>query len=170
MLFRSVDKSKIYKISEIQTEGAYLQFKGKVTSYEILGEKYSRRLVAQFQDESGKIDLVWFNSIKWVEDLLREKRSFIVFGKPTQFNRKWNITHPDLLDPQAQSDSAVSLAFQPLYNTSEKAKKGGLDSRTISKLVITLLSQIKDIITERLNPYYLEKYKLLKSSKYQYEN
>lgn len=160
--YRHVDKSKIYKISEIQSEGAYLQFKGKITSYEILGEKYSRRLVAQFQDESGKIDLVWFNSIKWVEDLLKEKRTFIVFGKPTQFNRKWNITHPDLLDPQAQTDSVVSLAFQPLYNTSEKAKKGGLDSRTISKLMITLLSQIKDVITERLNPYYLEKYKLLK--------
>ncbi len=160
--YRHIDKSKIYQISEIQSEGAYLQFKGRITSYEILGEKFSKRLVAQFQDETGKIELVWFNSLKWVEELIKEKRSLIVFGKPTLFNRKWQITHPELLDTQSQADSSVSLAFQPLYNTSEKAKKGGLDSRVISKLMITLLSQIKDIIPEQLSQSYIEKLKLLR--------
>lgn len=160
--YRHVDKSKIYKIKDIQSDGAYLQFSGRITSFEILGEKYSKRLVAQFQDDSGKLELVWFNSIKWVEDLLKERRNFIVFGKPSQFNRKWQMTHPDLLDPQAHSESAVSLAFQPLYNTSEKAKKGGLDSRTIAKLMITLINQIKDVIPERLSVNYIEKLKLLK--------
>lgn len=160
--YRHVDKSKIYQIKDIQSDGAYLQFSGRITSYEVLGEKYSKRLVAQFQDETGKLELVWFNSIKWVEDLLKERRNFIVFGKPSQFNHKWQITHPDLLDPQAHSESFVSLAFQPLYNTSEKAKKGGLDSRTIAKLMITLIHQIKEVIPERLSVNYIEKLKLLR--------
>lgn len=160
--YRHVDKSKIYQVKDIQSDGAYLQFSGKITSYEVLGEKFAKRLVAQFQDETGKLELVWFNSIKWVEDLLKERRNFIVFGKPSQFNHKWQITHPDLLDPQAHSESSVSLAFQPLYNTSEKAKKGGLDSRTIAKLMITLINQIKDVIPERLSVNYIEKLKLLR--------
>ncbi|HNX21190.1 MAG TPA: DEAD/DEAH box helicase, partial [Bacteroidales bacterium] len=160
--YRHVDKSKIYQVKDIQSDGAYLQFSGKITSYEVLGEKFAKRLVAQFQDETGKLELVWFNSIKWVEDLLKERRNFIVFGKPSQFNHKWQITHPDLLDPQAHSESSVSLAFQPLYNTSEKAKKGGLDSRTIAKLMITLINQIKEVIPERLSANYIEKLKLLR--------
>lgn len=160
--YRHVDKSKIYQIKDIQSDGAYLQFSGRITSYEVLGEKFSKRLVAQFQDETGKLELVWFNSIKWVEDLLKERRNFIVFGKPSQFNHKWQITHPDLLDPQAHSESFVSLAFQPLYNTSDKAKKGGLDSRTIAKLMITLIHQIKEVIPERLSVNYIEKLKLLR--------
>lgn len=160
--YRHVDKSKIYQIKDIQSDGSYLQFSGRITSYEVLGEKFSKRLVAQFQDETGKLELVWFNSIKWVEDLLKERRNFIVFGKPSQFNHKWQITHPDLLDPQAHSESFVSLAFQPLYNTSDKAKKGGLDSRTIAKLMITLIHQIKEVIPERLSVNYIEKLKLLR--------
>ena len=160
--YRHVDKSKIYQIKDIQSDGAFLQFSGRITSYEVLGEKFSKRLVAQFQDETGKLELVWFNSIKWVEDLLKERRNFIVFGKPSQFNHKWQITHPDLLDPQAHSESFVSLAFQPLYNTSDKAKKGGLDSRTIAKLMITLIHQIKEVIPERLSVNYIEKLKLLR--------
>lgn len=160
--YRHVDKSKIYQIKDIQSDGAFLQFSGRIISYEVLGEKFSKRLVAQFQDETGKLELVWFNSIKWVEDLLKERRNFIVFGKPSQFNHKWQITHPDLLDPQAHSESFVSLAFQPLYNTSDKAKKGGLDSRTIAKLMITLIHQIKEVIPERLSVNYIEKLKLLR--------
>lgn len=159
--YRHIDKSKIYQISDLIAEGAYLQFKGKITSYETIGEQRSKRLVAQFTDGTGTIELVWFNSIKWVENLLQEKREYIIFGKPTLFNHKWNITHPEMIDTQTQQNSPVTLAFQPLYNTSEKAKKGGLDSRNISKLIITLLGQIKDVIRERLPNEMLDQFKLL---------
>lgn len=159
--YRHVDKSKVYKISELQTEGAYIQFRGRVRSFEIVGQQRARRLVAQFVDETGTIELVWFNSIKWIEDLLNERREFIIFGKPTLFNRRWSITHPELIDPYVQQESSVPLYFQPLYNTSEKAKKGGLDSKSISKLIITLLIQMKDIIPEILSNEIIEKLKLL---------
>jgi ATP-dependent DNA helicase RecG len=112
--YRHVDKSQIHTVRSIEAEGAYMQFKGKVTSYEILGERHAKRLVAQFTDDTGTLELVWFNSLKWVENLLVENREFIVFGKPTLYNRRWNMTHPEMLDPEKHSNSGVSMAFQPL--------------------------------------------------------
>jgi len=159
--YRHVDKSQIHTIRSIEAESAYMQFRGKIMSYEIVGERHAKRLVAQFTDGTGTLELVWFNSLKWVESLLAEKREFIVFGKPTLYNRRWNMTHPDMLDSEKQSNSGVSMAFQPLYNTSEKAKKSGLDSRSISKLVITLLNQIQEVIHERLSNDIVQKYNLL---------
>jgi ATP-dependent DNA helicase RecG len=142
-------------------EGAYIQFKGKVLSYEIVGQQRARRLVARFADDTGVMELVWFNSLKWVEDLLKNRREFIVFGKPALFNGHWSITHPEMIDPQMQDASQLPLSFQPLYNTSEKAKKGGLDAKAISKLMITLLIQIKDVIVERLSSEIIQQHKLL---------
>ncbi len=159
--YRHIDKSKIYKIADIQTEGAYIQLKGKIVHCELVGQQRGKRLVAQFVDETGSIELVWFNGIKWVQDMLKENREFIVFGKPTQFNRRWNITHPELIDPKNQPQSMVPTNFQPLYNTSDKAKRAGLDSKAISKLVMALLPQVKDVIRERLSEDILQHLKLM---------
>lgn len=149
--YRHIDKSKVYHIADIQSEGAYIQLKGRVVSSEIMGQQRGKRLVCKLVDETGSIDLVWFNGIKWVEEMLRENRDFIVFGKPTLFNNRWNITHPELIDPKNQPVSAVPMSFQPLYNTSDKAKRAGLDSKAISKLVMTLLPQVREVIQERLS-------------------
>ena len=159
--YRHIDKSKIYKIADIQSEGAYIQLKGKIVHCELVGQQRGKRLVAQFVDETGSIELVWFNGIRWVQDMLKENREFIVFGKPTQFNRHWNITHPELIDPKNQPQSLVSTNFQPLYNTSDKAKRAGLDSKAISKLVMALLPQVKDVIRERLSEDILQHLKLM---------
>ena len=159
--YRHVDKSQIHTVRSIEAEGAFMQFKGKIISYEILGERQAKRLVAQFTDGTGTLELVWFNSLKWIENMMAEKREFIIFGKPTLFNRRWSMTHPELLDTDKHSSSSVSMAFQPLYSSSEKAKKMGLDSRNISKLVITLLNQIQEVITEHLSNDIIQQYKLL---------
>jgi len=74
--YRYVDKSKIYQIKEIQTEGAYMQFYGRVVRYEVVGQQRAKRLVALFEDKSGVIELVWFNGIRWIEQLLRKKRVY----------------------------------------------------------------------------------------------
>ena len=159
--YRHIDKSKIYKIADIQSEGAYIQLKGKIVHCELVGQQRGKRLVAQFVDETGSIELVWFNGIRWVQDMLKENRELIVFGKPTQFNRYWNITHPELIDPKNQPQSLVPTNFQPLYNTSDKAKRAGLDSKAISKLVMALLPQVKDVIRERLSEDILQHLKLM---------
>ena len=103
----------------------------------MVGQQRAKRLVALFEDKSGVIELVWFNGIRWIEQLLAEKREFIVFGRPTLFNHKWNITHPELIDPKTQSESPFPLKFYPLYNSSDKAKKSGMDSKAIAKLAST---------------------------------
>lgn len=159
--YRHIDKSKIYHISDIQSENAYIQLKGRIVSCEIVGQQRARRLVCKFVDETGVLELVWFNGIKWVEDMLRENREFIIFGKPTLFNRNWNMTHPELIDPRTQSTTDVPTQFQPLYNTSEKAKRAGLDSKAISKLVLALLPQIKAAISEQLSDDILQNLKLM---------
>ncbi len=148
--YRHVDKSKIYRICDINSDSAYIQIKGRIISHEVVGQQRGKRLVAKFADDTGVIELVWFNSLRWVEDLVSQRREFIVFGKPTQFNNRWNITHPEMIDPQAQTNSPIPLSFQPLYNTSDKAKKKGLDSKALSKLIYTLLSQPQLSIPETL--------------------
>ncbi|MBO4481722.1 MAG: ATP-dependent DNA helicase RecG [Bacteroidales bacterium] len=159
--YRHVDKSKIYRIADINNDSAYIQIKGRIISHEIVGQQRAKRLVAKFADDTGVIELVWFNSLRWVEDMVQQKKEYIVFGKPTQFNNRWNITHPEMIDPQAQTNSPVPLSFQPLYNTSDKAKKKGLDSKAISKLIYTLLSQPQLSIPETLSESIINSVKLI---------
>ena len=131
--YRHIDKSTIYKINEILTEGNLMQFRGNIVGYQILGQQRNRRLSAQFTDGTGTIELVWFNGINWIEKVLQEQhKDIIIFGKPTQFNGRWNITHPEIIDPNARNDSPVPQLFYPLYNTSDRAKKSGLDSKGVA--------------------------------------
>lgn len=159
--YRHVDKSTIHKIRDLQVEGAYFQFRGVIRSFEFVGQNRARRLVAHFADDSGSIELVWFNSLKWIEEMIRERKEWIIFGKPTLFNGKWNITHPEMIDPSIQKGSALPLNFQPLYSTSDKAKKSGLDSKSIAKLTFTLLMEVKDVIKETLSEEIIERLRLL---------
>jgi len=160
--FRHVDKSTIYRICDIQTEGNYMQFRGDVTGYQILGENRTKRLSAQFTDGTGTIELVWFNGIKWIEEVLQERhQNIIIFGKPTLFNNRWNISHPEIIDPNARSENNIPQHFYPLYNTSDKAKKAGLDSKGVAKLTAALLIQHKfSIFPELLPQELIENHKL----------
>jgi ATP-dependent DNA helicase RecG len=159
--YRHVNKSHIFRIADVKEEGAYMQFHGKILSYEILGKQRTKRLVARFADSSGIMELVWFNGLKWIEDMFRQNKEFIIFGKPTFFNNRLNMTHPEMIDPANRSDSTFSPYFQPLYNTSDKSKCGGLDSKNIAKLMIQLLMQIKDVIEETLPEEIIQQHHLL---------
>ena len=160
--YRHIDKSKVHRINEVAPEeGQYVQFKGRVTHYEIVGQARARRLVAQFSDGTGTIELVWFNSIKWIEDTLAEKRDFIVFGRTSVFNRRISLSHPELLSPEVQSNSPLPLKFQPLYNTTEKAKKSGIDSKMISKIMLQMIPQIESVIQEHLSDEIINSHHLI---------
>ncbi len=148
--YRHIDKSHVYHVSDIVNDGGYILLRGTIKNVHIVGQMRAQRLTAQFSDETGSIELVWFNGIRWVQDVLKSRAEFVIFGKPTLFNGRWNITHPELIDPAQQQNSPVSLRFQPLYNTSETAKKKSLDSKAMSKLTANLLAQIKDIIPETM--------------------
>ena len=148
--YRHIDKSHVYHVSDIVNDGGYILLRGSIKNVRIVGQMRAQRLTAVFTDETGSIELVWFNGIRWVQDVLKSRNEFVIFGKPTLFNGKWNITHPELIDPAQQQNSPVSLRFQPLYNTSETAKKKSLDSKAMSKLTANLLAQVKDVIPETM--------------------
>ncbi len=148
--YRHIDKSHVYHVRDIVNDGGYILLRGTIGNIRIVGQMRAQRLTAQFTDETGSVELVWFNGIRWVQDVLKSRKEFVIFGKPTLFNNRWNITHPELIDPAQQQNSPVSLRFQPLYNTSETAKKKSLDSKAMSKLTANLLAQVKDIIPETM--------------------
>ena len=148
--YRHIDKSHVYHVSDIVNDGGYILLRGTISNVRIVGQMRAMRLTATFTDETGSIELVWFNGIRWVQDVLKSRNVFVIFGKPTLFNGRWNITHPELIDPNQQESSPISRRFQPMYNTSETAKKKSLDSKAVAKLIANLLTQVKDVIPETM--------------------
>ena len=158
--FRHVDKSKFYKINEINPDLPYVQIKGKLSNMQIIGQKRAMRMVADFVDETGRIELVWFNSVKWIKDTIKPNIEYVVFGKPTLFNNKYNIVHPEI-DIFYEQTLSTKTAFQPVYNSTEKLKTKGLDSKGISKLIKTILSNCKGNVPEILTDELVNNLKLL---------
>ena len=158
--FRYVDKSNIYKISEINDSMSQIQFRGKIIRIEEKGLKKSKRLIAYFQDSSGTIELIWFKSIKWIKQNLSLEKEYIVFGKPSFYSGKPSLVHPEL---DALDDNINDLkGLYGVYSSTEKLVNKGLNSRAISKLIKNLIPLIKNNIEENLSDEILEKFKLPK--------
>ncbi|MBC7746131.1 MAG: ATP-dependent DNA helicase RecG [Flavobacterium sp.] len=158
--FRYIDRTRFYKISELNGELPFVQLIGRVISKEIVGEKKARRLVCQIKDDTGILELVWFQSILWVERNLRIGAAYIIFGKPAVFNSRISISHPELESYNLQDKKQGNLALQPVYSTTEKLKKFLLDSKGIQQLQSTLLSAILNNIFETIPSYILEEHHL----------
>ena len=162
--YRYVDKSKYYLIKDLKANiNTYIQLKGIITEKNIIGERRGKRLTAKFQDETGCITLVWFNNIKYFNEILSINKTYIVFGKPTLFNSHINITHPEI--NSEENNSPHSIPFQPMYNSTDKAKRSGLDSRGISKLCRSLLEIYGQHIEETLPEYIQNKLQLVNRKK-----
>ena len=159
--YRHIDKSHVYHVSDIVNDGGFILLRGTIRDVRLVGQNRSQRLTATFSDETGSIELVWFNGIRWVSDVLRSRKEFVIFGKPTLFNGRWNITHPELIVPNQRESSPSSLRFQPMYNTSDVSKRKSLDSKAIAKLTANLLTQVKDVIPETMPREMVEELHLL---------
>ncbi|MFI5163971.1 MAG: ATP-dependent DNA helicase RecG [Bacteroidia bacterium] len=158
--FRYVDRTKFYKIKEINQDLPFVQFKGKIVNAEIVGAHKGKRLVAEISDETGSIELVWFKGIKWIAPKLKPNTEFIVFGKPTIFNKKYNITHPEI-EIASEENIVIAKRLQPVYNTGEELRSKWLDSKGIWKLGRTLVAQINKNIPEILSQEILKKHHLI---------
>ncbi len=158
--FRYVDRSKYYKIKDINSESTYIQLIGKLSGIQLMGKPRSERLVAFLEDDSGVIELVWFKGAKWMVNKLIPNEKYIVFGKPTLFNGKYNIPHPEI---ELLSDQKKDLGekLRPFYSSTDKLKSKGLDSKGISKITRNLLLQVKDSIYETLSVDIIENLKLI---------
>ena len=161
--FRYIDRTHFHRIAEVQPEMEAVQIIGRLTHLEEVGERRSRRLVGQFVDETGQVELVWFQSIAWLKKNLIVGAAYVLFGKPTLFNAQLSITHPEMERYQSQAAKGITgnASLQPVYSSTEKLKKSGLDSRGLQKLTALLLEAIGSKIEEELPDYILVKHQLV---------
>jgi len=157
--YKYVDRSRLYYIHEIDGNMPYIQLKGQILSFETMGEGRQRRLVAHFSDGTGVIDLVWFQGIKYLMGKYKAHEEYIVFGKPTVFNGRINVAHPDI-DP-AKDLSLSGMGLQPYYNTTEKMKRSGLNSHALGKLVANAFALLQGTMPETLSRKIVENHHLV---------
>ena len=158
--FRYIDRTKYFKINQINLDSQYIQIIGRVISKKVIGEKRAKRIIAVFKDETGIMELVWFQSLKWVEDNIVVGTAYVAFGKPTLFNGTFSISHPEMELYQNKPAGRGNLTLQPVYNSTEKLKKFNLDSKGLQRLIAGLLDQVIPQVPENLPSYILNKYQL----------
>ena len=160
--YKYIDRTRFYKIKDIQADLPYVQVLARLTRKEMAGEKRTTRLVAYAQDDTGVIELVWFQGIKWMEKTLIPGKVYVLFGKPSFFNGKPQMAHPEMeLYGTDVKERRGNLTLQPAYNSTEKLKQFSLDSKGILKLTSTLIEQHVKDIHENLPPYIIDKFKLV---------
>ncbi|TWR23935.1 ATP-dependent DNA helicase RecG [Mucilaginibacter achroorhodeus] len=159
--YKYIDRTRFYKAKDVQPDMPYVQVLARVFSKEIMGEKHTKRLIVQAKDDTGVIELAWFQGIKWVEKTIQIGKVYVLFGKPGFFNGKTQMSHPelDLYVPGARQKG--NLTLQPAYNSTEKLKQFTLDSKGIQKLVASMLEQHSRDIEENLPAYILNRFKLM---------
>ncbi len=158
--YRYIDKSKFYKIKEIREEMPFIQIKGKIIKIEKKGEGRKQRLSAIFSDGDDYIELVWFQGLRFIVDKYKVDVEYVVFGKPTVFNGKYNVTHPEI-ELASQLPPPEQMGFQPLYNTTEKMKSYFLNSKAIQKIIFPLVQKLEAGVPETLPASILSTYKLM---------
>ena len=157
--YKYIDRSRIFRIREVNGTMPYIQLKGKILSFEQIGEGRRQRLVAHFSDGTGVADLVWFSGIKYTLDRYRPGVEYVVFGKPTVFGGRVNVAHPEI-DVEANLNLS-EMGMQPYYNTTERMKKAGLNSTAIRKLVSNLMGLIVEPLPETLPDWLREREHLI---------
>jgi len=157
--YRYFDRSAIHKIKDINIATEWVQLAGRVLNIVEEGEGRKRRLVATLYDDTGNMELIWFQGIKWVRKALEEHGQFLVFGKVSQFNGFYNIAHPDI-EPLQSVEQIPQM--QPVYSTTERLRAMGITNRSFAKLTQAVFEKLKphDVI-DFLPPSLLSHYKLV---------
>lgn len=157
--FRHEDRSQFHKIADIHETMPYIQLIGRIRQAGTVGEGNKKRLVAVFQDDTGEIELVWFQGVRWVLDKLKGNVDYVAFGKPARYGKKYNIAHPEMEIYVPQKNDARPL--QPVYATTEKLKRSRMDSRAIARLQKKVLELVYNRIPETLPHGIIDHYRLL---------
>jgi ATP-dependent DNA helicase RecG len=158
--FRYVDRSKFYSIAEVNDTVAYIQTKGLIIKTETLGEKRTKRFVATLKDHTGTIELVWFQGLKWVSELVKAGEQYVVFGKPTDFKGKFSFSHPEI----ESYDHYMQMGTEGLhgiYSSTERLRNFGMDSKGMLKLMRQLLHQLHGHLPEYLPSYLIQQNKFV---------
>lgn len=158
--YKYVDRTRFYKIRDVNGNMPHVQIIGKISVLQKTGEGHKARLNGVFTDGTGSLDLVWFKGIKWVMKNLKKDVPYVLFGKPSLFNGRVNVVHPEL-DEYKEGEQTTAGAIQAFYNTTEKMKKNYLSSKAILKLQMNLAPVARSEISETMPAWFVQKFKLM---------
>jgi ATP-dependent DNA helicase RecG len=158
---RHIDKTNVGTIASLQPQDDYAYVAGKLLSLDLLGDGRAKRLVGKFKDNTGTIELVWFQGISWVQKALMPGHSYLAFGKLGFFMGTPQIAHPDM-EPFTPQKATGKQFLEPIYPSTEKLKARGLNGAALGKIMSEMLQKIqpKDLL-ENLPPHILHSYKLM---------
>ena len=157
---RYIDRSQFHLINELPKNNSEVQIKGKITQIEILQQKKGKRMVAHFEDTSGKMDLIWFRGYKWIRENLKLNQSYIIFGRLNWFKGYVSMPHPEM-ELEVNFNKSIKKLFYPIYPSTEKLIRSGISQRVIQKLVLNLIEMGGNFFSETLPKYVLDYYKLI---------
>ena len=158
--YRYVDRSKVYTVRELTGDMPFVQVIGHIMSFETFEMGPRReRVVAHFTDGTGIMDLVWFNGGKYAKQNYKIGKEYLVFGRPSVFNNRIQVQHPDIDDASKVDTSAMGM--QPYYHTTDKMKKVNFTSRAMEKLTKTLVEKVKDAFPETITQEVLNRHHLM---------
>lgn len=159
--FRYIDRTQFHKIHQLNLDMPAAQVIGRLVHLEERGERRSRRLVGLVKDDTGSMELVWFQSIGWLRKSLQVGAIYVIYGKPNVFNQELSITHPEMELYQRGAKEMGNMHLQPVYSSTEKLKKFALDSRGIQRLQAALLDSVATQLKEELPEYVRKAHKLM---------
>ncbi|MGY8969172.1 MAG: ATP-dependent DNA helicase RecG, partial [Flavobacteriales bacterium] len=156
---RYIDRSKFYPINQLPNTSAEFQIKGIVTSIDFIKQKRGKRMVANFQDETGNMQLVWFRGYQWIKEGLKINQPYVIFGRINWFNGQASMPHPEM-ELESVFKQGLKAVFYPIYRSTEKLINKGVSQRVVQKLVANLIEKEPDL-SETLPPYLLNHFKLI---------
>lgn len=156
--YKYIDRSRFYRIAELEDEDTYVQIIGEVTEWHTIGIGKAQRLSATFFDGTHQCELVWFQGVKYVK--LQRGVKYLLFGKPSRFQHVYNFVHPDLT-PMDKVTPEMTQGLEPYYNTTETMKKHGLNSKAIRSIIAELLPDLKAGIPDTIGADVLQRYRLM---------
>ena len=158
--FRYIDRSKFHAVAELNEDLPYVQLKGVITRIQLHGGKRVTRMSATFRDQTGTMELVWFQGIRWIREAVKENTEYIVFGKPGFFNGRFSMIHPEM-EEAAKAEKFSGPSLTGVYSTTEKCKAKGLDTKALQKLMRSLVAGLPNDLPETLSADILHRYKLM---------
>ena len=156
---KHIDRSRFYYVHELAPDMPYVQMKGQILSFEEQGFGRKQRIVGHFSDGQGIVDLVWFNGLQYVERTYKLLTDYVIFGKPTLFQGRFNITHPEI--ESAEQFSRSGQGVRPYYSVPEKLQKRGINTRMMEQWVRTVFRVLSDRLPETLPEYLLRELRLM---------
>ena len=160
---RYLDRTKYYKIAELQQTNAEVQILGKITHIKTVQQQRGKRLVATFIDETGSMELVWFRGHKWIRENLKINVPYVIFGKTNFYNGTFSMPHPEM-ELLETHEKSLRSAMQPVYPSTEKLTNSGITNRMINSLMQQLFLESKNRFAETLSKPLLEQLKLVSKS------